>query len=292
MSFRFTLTTGFSPRPRGQLASISALLAAVSLTACDGPTSSDVAALPSSPLSPTAPGAPSSVARNHTTDVMLYNGSGAWQTEVTSLQSIFKAHGLSYTLVNESDLNSMTLEELTQFGLLLFPGGAGGTMGSVTSSATHARLREAVQIRGVSYLGFCAGSFVAAAPAPASGKDVSYGFGVIDAPVMDYYSLENTTDFAMTMETFADGTKRDLVWYGGPVTPNVAGGVIAKYPDGTPAITQMRSGNGFVIVSGPHPAAPQNVRDSFGVTDSDGLDLDIAFNLIDSALHARPMAAF
>ncbi len=242
--------------------------------------------------SPTEPPA-SDDQRVYFTDVLLFAGSGTWSAEVASLESILKNAGASYRKISSSELNAMSLEEITEYGLLLFPGGSGGTQARSLTSSTHARLRQAVQEEGVSYLGFCAGAFIAVAPAPKPGQDVSYGLGVVDGEILDYYYLEyRGVTAAMTLETFADGSTRDLLWYGGPVTPEVPGGVIARHPDGTPAISQMSSGNGFVILSGPHPAAPQSIRNTFGLVDKDGLDYDLAWKLIDAALRRAPLPAF
>jgi glutamine amidotransferase-like uncharacterized protein len=245
---------------------------------------------PVGPLS-VPPGRPPRV---FTTDVMLFEGAGTWGAETGSFENLFAQNGISYRAVSSAQLDAMSVDEIASFGLLLIPGGSGGTVSAGLSAATHARLREAVQRRGVSYLGFCAGSFVAVAPAPASGQDVSYGFGIVAGPELDYYYLENSLnpDIAMTLETFPDGQTRDLVWYGGPVTPNVAGGVVAKYPNGEPAISEMWSGNGFVVLSGVHPAAPQSVRDSYGLNDGDGLDTAYALELVRAAIHQQPLPAF
>lgn len=43
-----------------------------------------------------------------------------------------------------------------------------------------------------------------------------------------------------------------------------AGGVVARYSDGKAAISQAYSGKGFVVLSGPHPEAPQGWRNTAG----------------------------
>jgi len=236
---------------------------------------------------------PPSVTRSYSTDVLLFVGAGTWGAEIASLESIMDSHGTSYQTMTSGQLDTMSIDEMAKFGLLIFPGGAGGTEAGSLSAQTHAHLRAAVQLMGVSYLGFCAGAFIAAAPAPAAGQDVSYGLGIVDAPVMDYYYLENQgQDIAMTLEKFPDGSTADLLFYGGPVTPNIVGGVIAKYPNGDPAITQIHSGNGFVIVSGSHPTATQSTLNALGVRSSDGTHLDLAWKLIHSALTQQPMPAY
>jgi glutamine amidotransferase-like uncharacterized protein len=224
---------------------------------------------------------------------LLFIGSGTWGTEVTNLENILNSNGASFKEVTSAQLDAMSVDEIASYGILIFPGGSGGTEAGSLSTQTHANLREAVQVRGVSYIGFCAGAFIAEAPAPSAGQDVSYGLGVVAGPELDYYYLENQgTDIAMTLASFPDGSTKDLLWYGGPVTPNVAGGVIAKYPDGNPMITQVKSGNGFVIMSGVHPTANQATLSALGMSSSDGIHQDFAWTLINAALHQQPLPAF
>jgi glutamine amidotransferase-like uncharacterized protein len=278
---------------------------AMGLSACNGnsgvdpgsPAGVSAVSSPSVPNSPasstdaTLPPPPTANPRTFQIDALIFNGSGTWAAEVSSLQNILSSHGASFQLVNSAQLEAMNVDDLAKF--LVFPGGAGGTEAGSVSAAVHAHLRTAVQQRGVSYLGFCAGTFIAQAPAPSGSGDVSYGFGVVAGPVLDYYYLENQgTDIAMTLETFADGTKADILWYGGPVTPNTPGGVIAKYPDGNPAMTELWSGLGLVILSGPHPTATQSTLNALGMASTDGVHPDIAWKLLNAAIHSQPLPAF
>jgi hypothetical protein len=95
----------------------------------------------------------------------------------------------------------------------------------------------------------------------------------------------------MVMLKFGDGSQRDIIWYGGPVTPETAAGVVARYPDGEAAISQTWSGNGFVMLSAVHPTVGQNVRSSFGLNDTDGVDQDVAWNLLNAALRQQELPA-
>jgi glutamine amidotransferase-like uncharacterized protein len=275
---------------------VAIVAALFALTSCDGGSaaSSSDAINSSSSAPSSSSGAPTSASaqRNYTTDVLVFTGSGTWATEVTNLENILNSHGATYDEVSSAQLDAMSVDQIAQYGLLIFPGGAGGTEAGSLSAQTHAHLREAVQSRGVSYIGFCAGSFIAQAPAPAAGQDVSYGLGVVNGPVLDYYYLENQgTDIAMTLLTFADGSTQDTLWYGGPVTPTTPGGVVAKYPDGNPAITELWSGNGFVILSGVHPTADQATLSALGMSSTDGTHQDTAWKLINAALHQAPLPA-
>lgn len=280
-------------------------LAALAMTACNGgaqpiatninpagePGISGPARSPSSSTTAVLTAPPTAKPRTWQTDVMLFTGQGTWSSEINSLENILTTHGATFQQIGTTELNAMTVDQIAQYGLIIIPGGEGGTEAGDLSAQTHANLREAVQSRGVSYLGFCAGSFIAVAPAPVGNQDVSYGLGIVNGPTLQYYYLENQgTDIAMTEESFADGTQADLLWYGGPVTPNT--GVIAKYPTGDPAISEMWSGNGFVILSGVHPTASQAILDALGMTSTDGTHTDIAWKLINGALHQAPLPSF
>jgi glutamine amidotransferase-like uncharacterized protein len=240
-----------------------------------------------STLQPPAAGA----GRSYTTTALLFDGSGVWTPEVASLEDILDSHGATYVKVDSATLDAMTLDELSAFGVLIFPGGSGGTQADSLTAETHARLRAAVQVRGISYVGFCAGAYIAAAPAPGPGQDVSYGLGVVNGPLLaDYFLANQGVDYGMTLESFPDGSTEDLLWYGGPVTPDQ--GVVARYPDGNPAISEMWSGKGFVVLSGPHPTASQSILDGLGMSSNDGVHLDLAWKLIAAALDQQPLPTF
>jgi glutamine amidotransferase-like uncharacterized protein len=243
--------------------------------------------IPESPLPEYPP-----ATRVFTTDALIFAGTGTWAAEVSSLKAILSTNGASFQSVSSAELNAMSVEQLASFGVLIFPGGYGGQQAASLTATAHAHLREAVQERGVGYVGFCAGAFIAVAPAPQVGQDVSYGLGVADGAVMDYYYLENQGVTAqMTIQTFADGSTRDILWYGGPVTPGGSGQVVARYPNGDPSISQLESGAGLVIVSGGHPAAPTSSKSGLGLSDSDGTDFDITWTLIRAAMLHEPVVA-
>jgi glutamine amidotransferase-like uncharacterized protein len=188
----------------------------------------------------------------------------------------------------------MSVDQLASVGVLIFPGGSGGTEADSLSSQTHANLRAAVQERGVGYVGFCAGAFIGEAPAPSPGGDVSYGLGVVDGPILDLWTPPDNpnAEYEMTEQSFADGTTKDILWYGGPITPSGAGVVVAKYPNGQPSISQLRSGKGFVILSGGHPTADDAILSALGLTSTDGTHLDLVWKLFGAALSQTPLPAF
>ncbi|MBI3556663.1 MAG: hypothetical protein HY074_10405 [Deltaproteobacteria bacterium] len=233
--------------------------------------------------------------RKFTTDALVFNGTGTWSPEPSSLESILSSHGATYREVSSAELNEMSVDDLSQFGAIVWPGGIALKQANSLSATTKDNLRRAVQERGVSWIGFCAGAFIAAAPAE---HNASYTIGIVDTPLLDMYYLEQQleragkTDISMTMESFPDGSKRDLVWYGGPITPSGHNMVIAKYPTGDAAISQMWSGNGFLILSGVHPGAPQSTRRYFSLVDSDGTDFDLAWTLLEAAINQKALPTF
>jgi glutamine amidotransferase-like uncharacterized protein len=250
------------------LRAISAILMSVStafaITACDSSGGSAAGGAGTGTTTGIGP-APVTATRNFTTDVMIFTGSGTWSSEISDAEALLTTNGASYQEVNSAQLDAMTPTDLANFGTIFIPGGTGSTEAESVTAAAHANLRTAVQSLGVSYVGFCAGAFVAVAPAPAAGGDVSYGFGVVNGALLNEYAGPGTNaDYEQVSLSFASGTSEDVLWYGGPITPNT--GVIAKYPTGDPAISEMWSGNGLVIIAGVHPDVSQSTLESLGVS--------------------------
>jgi hypothetical protein len=121
----------------------------------------------------------------------------------------------------------------------------------------------------------------------------SYGMAVAPGRVLDAFYPNDDTSLiaAMVPVKFADGTSRQMVWWGGPTTPEWSGGVVARYSTGEPAISETFSGKGYVVISGPHPEAPQGWRATAGY-DSDGLDYSVAIAMINAAITRQPLTAY
>lgn len=241
---------------------------------------------PADPVNPEEP-APARV-----TDVLLFNGTGVSTSDWQSTEKIVKAEGLSYQRVNSAQLNAMTLERIASFGAIVVPGGSGGTITRNLTTETRLRVRKAVREHGVGYVGFCAGAWVAVGPEAETTRVASYGLAVAGGAVLELFlpgGRQPTAD--MVDVQFSNGSHRQLVWWGGPATPEWSGGVVARYDDGQPAISQTWAGRGLVVISGPHPEAPQGWRATAG-RDSDGLDFDIAVDMIRAALVRAPLRVF
>lgn len=237
---------------------------------------------------------PSSFQGKDSLSVLIFTGPSAWEAEVDSLAELLSAHQLSYREISSDELNSMSLQELSSFNLLIVPGGDAPTMTGSLTAATHQRLRDAVQLRGLNYLGFCAGAWLAVAPAPSQpGADVVYGVGIVPGPIQQQTPMYfQRKQFSINRARFPDGSRRDLLWYGGPITPNLQGGVVVEYEDGHPAVSQIHSGAGFVIISGLHPTANAFIEYALGLNDPQLMDPELTWQLIDSAITRTPLPSF
>ena len=224
------------------------------------------------------------------TDVLLYNGAGVDTSDWQNTEKLLARAGYTYRLVNATEINAMSLDELTRFRMFLIPGGYGGTIYRNISESARLRIRRAVREEGVGYLGICAGAWVGVGPEAGTWETADYGFAVARGRQLELFR-DGGDNVSMQMVTFADGTSRSLVLWGGPITPSWSGGVVARYSTGDPAISQTYAGSGFVIVVGPHPEAPLDWRNETG-PDPDGLDYAVTYRLIDSVLNRVPLQTY
>jgi len=67
------------------------------------------------------------------------------------------------------------------------------------------------------------------------------------------------------------------------------GQIVAKYPDGTPAIVQGPAEKGWIILCGTHPEAPDSWRKNLPFTTPARPAHDYAATLIDAALHGQSL---
>lgn len=243
--------------------------------------------------------APKQFLINGKADVMLFSGPGEWRAEGRSLRQLLFEKGISYKTVTPEDLNDMPVAEMIKSKLLIIPGGDSDIISATLYTDTGIALREAVQEYGLSYLGFCAGAWLAVAPKPDPGLDPVYGLGLVEGqllkeePVLpDVHRDKLGMKYALPLITLADGSRRRLLWYGGPVTPETQDGVIARFESGKPAITQIKSGKGLVTISGIHPTANKSILSSINIYAKEAIAPDLTMQLIESGLNRRPLPTF
>jgi hypothetical protein len=224
------------------------------------------------------------IARSPSKDILIYAGDSTAYGDPEAILEIAEAHDLKAETVSSTELDAMSLDQLADYGAIVWPGGYAGQMSSSLNRSTRDRVRAAVRERGVGFVGFCAGAFIAVSP------DTTWGLSLVVEETLPYYFLEDEgIDSSMVRVDLLDES-RQLVWWGGPKLPEWPKGIIARYnADGSVAIGQTWAGNGLVVLAGPHPEAPQDWRDKLSLSDSDGLDQELAWKMIEGALKGQPL---
>lgn len=242
----------------------------------------------SSTQNPTQGTAPVGAAPQYTTAVLLYNGDGVSASEEQSDESILTSANISFTSMTSAQINALTPAQLATYGMIFVPGGEAETMSQSLTAQTITMIQNAVNQGGMGYFGICAGAFLA-------GDYGSWGLGLTSLG-FNYYAAENQgiTEEA-TEITFPagspNGTEMDMIWYGGPMLDGF-GSAIGKYSDGTIAIAQAPTGNGFVMLSGVHPDAPDSWRTEMNDTDTDAQDFAYVVTLVQATLTHTPLPSF
>lgn len=172
----------------------------------------------------------------------------------------------------------MSASQLRTFKLLIVPGGDSITIGENLNSSTTAKVHDAIIENGLHYLGICAGSFF-------GGYSEYNGLNLTSGVWFNFYAdyFDGIDKAAVEISTPESG-RMDQYWQEGPQLSGW-GDVVAKYPDGVPAIVEGKSGNGWVILSGVHPEAPADWR--YGMTFTTSVETDNAYagTLVEAALN-------
>jgi glutamine amidotransferase-like uncharacterized protein len=203
--------------------------------------------------------------------ILLFDGVGTSRGSVVALRAVLKANRLAYATVDSAQLNQMGETPLRGYQLLIVPGGNFVEMGNGLTKATTLRVHDAVQ-HGLNYLGVCAGAFLAG-DSPYNGINLTAGvhFGF-------YSAEEKGIRKAAVSITSAEGSTLEHYWEDGPQLAGW-GQVVAKYPDGAPAIVQGAVGSGWVVLTGVHPEAPENWRRGLTFTTPASVDNEYAAKL-------------
>jgi glutamine amidotransferase-like uncharacterized protein len=211
------------------------------------------------------------------TPILLFNGGGTSPGDVAAVETILNDNHLNYSTANSSQLNELGEAQIRAYRLLIVPGGNFVDIGNSLTPGTTKNIRNAVD-GGLNYLGICAGGFFA-------GNSPYNGLNLISGVMFHFYAAENrgTRKAGMAIAD-AVGTTLDQYWEDGPQFTGW-GTVVAKYPDGTPAIVEGAFGSGWVILAGVHAEAPAAWR--HGMTFSTPVSADHAYagTLIQAALN-------
>jgi len=216
--------------------------------------------------------------------ILLFNGTGTSRGDVDALEQILRSHHFEYTTVDSHWLNAMDESQLRAHRLLIIPGGNFIKSGNGLTSATAANINHAVT-HGLNYLGICAGAFLA-------GNVQFNGLNLTNGVSFPFYSAEaqGIRKTAVWVEA-AGEPRRQQYWEDGPSLTGW-GAVVGKYPDGTPAVVEASAGQGWIILSGVHPEAPESWRTGMHFATPASQDNAYAATLIDAALERTPLAHF
>lgn len=189
--------------------------------------------------------------------------------------------GLSPIFVGPSESNHGVFKNAVVW---IQPGGTSKTVGMNMTEELKGWIREFV-MGGGGYVGFCAGGFYATSKI---GSLDDPGLGVIPGTSHLY---ENAPDHVGVFPITWNGRQRSVYWEGGPsfTVPTKGAGaeITATYPDGSAASVRASYGLGRAYVTGLHPEAPQFWRNYYRLDDADGLDYDLAVDMIRWAKKAR-----
>jgi glutamine amidotransferase-like uncharacterized protein len=208
--------------------------------------------------------------------VLLFTGDGTSAGDVAAIEEVLRGERLDYATVGSWGLNRMTEPELRRHRLLIVPGGNFVHIGNGLSRDATAKLRRAVG-GGLNYLGICAGALFAG-NSPFNGLNLTSG-----AQFRFYAASARGIRKTAVAITDAAGQTLDQYWEDGPQLTGW-GAVVAKYPDGTPAVVEGDVGNGWVVLTGIHPEAPESWRRGMAFRTPVDRDRAYAARLIRAAL--------
>ena len=207
-------------------------------------------------------------------EVLFYDGVGATSGDIADLEAMIARAGYSYKAVDAADLAIMTPAELAAYKLIVWPGGNAITQENALHAANpeiFTNIHNAVVKSGVSYIGFCAGSFIA---------ETSNEYHTFDL-ARTYFNFYKQNAIEMVTLEFPQSSNLEVVYWNGPVVN--FGYTVARFPNRAEAIGEDFVGNGFVILSGVHPEAALNWGVSGNTAAEDTADNSYAVTLIKAA---------
>ena len=213
--------------------------------------------------------------------ILLFNGTGTSPGDVAAIESILRDNHLDYTTADTRQLCSLGPRDYRTHRLMIVPGGNFIVMGDHLTPGAASNLHDAVA-GGLNYLGICAGAFLA-------GDIPHNSFNLTSGVRFPFYSVVNRGIMKTTVPiTFPNMPASDHYWESGPQLSGW-GDVVARYPDGTPAVAQGAVGKGLVLLSGIHPEAPDSWRRGMKFRTPAADDQAYALTLIRAALNATPL---
>ena len=217
-------------------------------------------------------------ARSNHAPILLFTGTGTSAGDVAAVERVLEHNHFEYATATSPQLNRMSASQLMAYRLIIVPGGNFIDMGASLTPRTTARIHGAVQ-GGVNYLGICAGAFLAG-----DGHGYYNGFNLTSGVRFGFYHAEKRgIRKAVVAVAPVAAAPIEHYWEDGPELSGW-GTVVGKYPDGTPAIVEGTSGQGWLILVGVHPEAPETWRRGMTSTTPASVANAYAGTLVEAAL--------
>jgi len=213
---------------------------------------------------------------------LIYQGPGACDDGCydAAFQVAAQA-GFDPVFVKENQLTSVSTQHdqdalFKDAAVWIQPGGKSRTAMDVITSRLKSAIDSFVRSGG-GYVGFCAGAFSATRYV---GTSWGRGFGFMPGKTILYKAVSEQAEIIPIQW---EGKTRHIYWEGGPYLTRLPDGkaeVVARYPTGQVAAAKSLYGKGRVYVTGLHPEAPADWREYYHLQDPDGLDQDLAVQML------------
>ena len=225
-----------------------------------------------------APAACHRAAKPDPAPILLFAGTGTSAGDVAAVERVLAQDHLQYATATSLQLNRMSASELMAYRLVVVPGGNFMDMSGSLTPGTMSRVHDAVQ-GGVNYLGICAGAFLAG-----DGQGYYKSFNLTAGVRFGFYNAESRgLRKAVVAVTGVSAPPMEHYWEDGPELSGW-GAVVGKYPDGTAAIVEGASGQGWLILVGVHPEAPESWRQGMTISTPARVANAYAATLVEAAL--------
>ena len=201
---------------------------------------------------------------------------GFYETLDSAATSLGQRVGTHYTLHNITENNTVSRLKMSNFDVVVFPGGSGSGQSDALGAAGRAAVVDFVR-KGGGYIGTCGGAFLGMEhlklygdPPPPTVEPWARGHG----PVSVEFNAEGVASLQLDRSTYTN-TNVTIEYWQGPIvaTANVPPSVsILSYfrteihsghPNqttgtmvNTPAMTSATFGSGRVVLNSPHPEIP------------------------------------
>jgi glutamine amidotransferase-like uncharacterized protein len=210
-------------------------------------------------------------------DALVWGGPGACQDGcIEAAVYVTKLAGLDPMIVTPENFDASLFESAK---IWVQPGGKSGSASNALGATNRAIIKKFIA-NGGGYAGFCAGAFLTT---PKVGQTSVDGLGIISGKTKVYRKAKT---YPSVEKMLTPEGVRYHYWEGGPwfaFTDSQLKNITVKSRyNTTNAINAVETtfGKGRISVSGTHPEAPQWWYDDGHLLDADGLDNQIAAEMV------------